>query len=238
VARRHLLVGLTIVALGSSWGWTQTPDPRTAAGQLTVCGGAESWGRIGYLEFVVDVTSPAAKQGPWYYRWDRAHNYLHFSGPGSDGSPLDVVLDIGSRSGGGTKDGAQLTDQPLADAVNWVLTRFSEDVLWLTFPLEWGAPGVTVTPLPNTTGADGVSYLATRVDSAVGSWVVRIDPATGHVVESVFRRPGEPSLTVDWEDWRPDGDVLFAHRRRVEETHEVVEVDVKRALPAAPADAF
>lgn len=226
-------VALVAAALASA----QTPDPRTPSGQLAVCGGA-AWQRIGFLEFEVSVQGPTGGEGPWHYRWDRSYGFFRLSGPGPDGQPVDVAVDIGSGTGGGWSSGKQLTGAPLEKVVRWSQRRFKEDVMWVTFPLEWGAAGVVVTPLPDTVGEDGVAIVATEVRSAVGRWVVTLDGQTGRIVRTVLERKGSGTLTADWSDWQQHGGVYFAGQRTIRETGETISVRIVRAQATPPADAF
>jgi len=217
----------------------QPADPRTAAGQLAVCGGAAAWQAVGYLEFEVKITNAdGTVQGPWHYRWGRRDGVLRMSGPWSGPGTLEVVLDIASRSGGGWVDGKQLLGRPLGQASEWALQRFGEDILWLTFPLEWTSSGVTVTPRPDVTDPDGTVYLATEITTARGSWTVHLDRTSGRVFRSVLTAPGMPSLTVTWGEWKEVNGVLFAQRREIAETGETVEVNVVKTARQAPPDAF
>ncbi len=236
--RRLALAGIVSALLVCAPGRAQGQDPRTAAGQLAACGGMAAWQQLGYLEFEVKIGSPQGVKGPWHYRWDRRNGYMRLTGPGPDGATVDVALEVRSRTGGGTRNGKQLSGQELSNAVTWTLQRFGEDVLWLTFPLEWSAPGVTVTPQPDVTGADGKTHPATKVDAPTGVWDVQLDPSTGLVQRTVFERPGAGKLTVTWDQWQPHDGVYFAHRRRITETGEDVEVSVLKAQADAPPDAF
>lgn len=213
-------------------------DPRTPAGQLAACGGAANWQAIGYMDFTVSIATPSGTEGPWNYRWDRRNNFLRMSGPGPGGAKLDMVLEIASRSGGGWSNGRQISGAALANAVNWTLQRFGEDVLWLTFPLEWGAAGVTVSPLPDVQGEGGAMVPATKVMSRTGTWTVQLDPATGRITKTVFARRGSGALDIRWEDWKPFGGVYFALKRTIQETQEVVTVAVNEVAAASPPGAF
>ncbi len=234
----HLLRWAWVPVLVAVVASAQTPDPRTAAGQLAACGGAAAWQRIGFLEFEVLVHGQAGTEGPWHYRWDRAYGFYRLSGPGPEGQTVDVAVDIGSGAGGGWSGGKQLSGAPLEKAVKWSQRRFREDVMWVTFPLEWGAAGVTVTPLPDVVGEDGVPARATEVKSGAGRWVVTLDPTSGRVARTVFERKGAGTLTVDWSDWQQHGGVYFAGKRSLRETGETIEVRIVRAQPTPPADAF
>ena len=226
-----LLVGATpALSLGGG-------DPRTPAGQLAACGGAQSWQAVGYLEFDVGVTAQGRALASYRYRWDRTHGYLRAALQSASGPKLDAAIDIGSKTGGAWENGQQLSGKKLADAVNGALVRFSEDVLWLTFPLEWGAPGVIVKPLPDVVGESGASSPAAEVHSLVGTWKVALDPATGRVAQTALTRKGT-TVTVRWEDWQASAGVFFAHKRSIAETGETVDVQIRQALPQAPADAF
>lgn len=217
----------------------QGTDPRTAQGQLAVCGGLASWQSVGYLEFEVKIsTADGAVQGPWYYRWGRRDGVLRVTGPWPGGGKLDVVLDIATRTGGAWVDGKQLLGKRLKDASDWAVQRFGEDILWLTFPLEWGSAGVSVVPRADVTEADGTSFLATEVVTARGTWKVLLDRTTGRVVQSVLLNEPAPPLTVKWGEWKDVNGVLFAQRREIVEAGETVEVNVVRTLGQAPADAF
>jgi hypothetical protein len=235
MARSGLVaVGLAMVAAGS---FAQAPDPRSAEGQLAACGGATAWRALGYLEFEVKITGPGAASGSWHYNWDRQNGYLRLSGPGKDGGLVEAAMDIGSRTGGGWENGQQVTGPKLAQVINWALQRFAEDVLWLTFPLEWREAGVKVTPQPDVTDS-GANFRSTEIVSPMGRWVALLDPATGLVSRTVLERKAGPTLTVRWEGWQPHAGVMFAHRRTIVETGEKVEVDVKQALPRAPEGVF
>lgn len=217
----------------------QGADPRTAQGQLAICGGLAAWQSVGYLEFEVKITNAdGSVQGPWYYRWGRRDGVLRMTGPWAGAGKLEVVLDIASRTGGGWVDGKQLIGKGLADASDWALQRFGEDILWLTFPLEWGSNGVTVTPRADATEADGTAFLATEVTTARGSWRVLLDKGTGRVVKSILTAERMAPLTVTWGEWKDVNGVLFAQKRQIAETGETVEVNVVRTLGQAPADAF
>ncbi|MBZ5590127.1 MAG: hypothetical protein LAO05_16350 [Acidobacteriia bacterium] len=213
------------------------PDPRTASGQLAACGGAASWKGVGYLEFEVRVKTTADLGSTSSYRWDRTHGYLRAAMPSATGTKLDAAIDVGSKSGGAWEDGAQLSGKKLGKAVNWALQRFTEDLMWLVFPLDWGALGVTVKPLPDVAGEGGVASPAVEVRSGAGTWRVTLDPATGRIRRTVLTRDGT-AMTVTWDDWRAHGGVFFAHKRTVAETGETVEVEVIQALPEAPANVF
>ncbi|MFH1176106.1 MAG: hypothetical protein V1750_01770 [Acidobacteriota bacterium] len=231
------MTGVAVLSASLAPVAAQAPDPRTAGGQLEVCGGAASWRGIGYLEFEVTITTAQAQQGPWRYRWDRRQGYLRLTGAGADGSQLDVALDLGSRTGGGWSNGQQLTGEPLGEAVSWTLQRFGEDVVWLTFPLEWGAPGVTVTAQEDVLAGEQ-RMPAVRVVSAIGPWEVLLDPATGQVSQTVFERAGMGRITASWQEWENHAGVFFARRRVILETGETLDLRVLKALAATPVDAF
>lgn len=235
--RWWMLAVFGVLAAGVSL--AQPADPRTAQGQIAVCGGLASWQSVGYLEFEVRITNAdGTEQGPWYYRWGRRDGVLRMSGPWAREGKLEVVLDIASRTGGGWIDGKQLFGRRLGEASEWALQRFGEDILWLTFPLEWGASGVVVTPKPDVTEPDGTVYLATEITTARGVWKVNLDRATGRVVKSVLVGEGIGPLTVTWGEWKDVGGVLFAQKRQIAETGETVEVNVVRTLGQAPPDVF
>lgn len=229
--------GLLWMVTGVTVAGAQPLDPRSAEGQLRVCGGA-NWQRIGYLEFEVRIDADQGGSGRWLYQWARREGFLRMKGRSPEGSETDVAVEVTSRTGGGWKSGKQLTGKDLTDTVNWALARFAEDVLWLTFPLEWGAAGVTVRPLEDMVGIDQVKRPAVEVRSPNGSWTCLLDPETGRIHQTLFSRQGVGTYTVIWEDWQPHGGVLFAGRRRIVETGEVIEITVKRALPQTPPAVF
>lgn len=237
--RRTMITGaLLFVAVCPLLAWAQASDPRSAEGQLQVCGGAANWQRVGYLEFEVRIETDQGVSGPWLYRWARRDGFMRMTGRAPDGSQADVAVELTSRTGGGWKAGTQLTGQALADTVSWALARFAEDVLWLTFPLEWGAGGVTVRPLADETGQDGVARPAVEIRSGNGTWNCVLDPETGRILETTFSRAGSDSYTAHWGDWQDHGGVLFAGTRRIVETGETIVLNVKQALPQTPATAF
>jgi hypothetical protein len=213
------------------------PDPRTPAGQLAACGGARNWRGVGYLEFEVTVTTQGRAQGIYGYRWDRTHGYLRAAIASAARTKLDAAIDLGSKTGGAWENGQRLSGRRLTDAVSYAIQKFGEDASWLTFPLDWGAPGVTVKPLPDVPGETGAPYPAVDVQSQAGSWKVRLDPTTGRVAQTVLTRKGA-TMTVKWEGWQAHAGVFFAHRRRVAETGETIDVQIHHVLPRAPADAF
>lgn len=218
--------------------WAQAADPRSAAGQLEVCGGAANWQRVGYLEFEVRIETEQGMSGPWLYRWARRDGFMRMTGTAPDGAQADVAVELTSRTGGGWKAGTQLTGQALAETVAWALSRFAEDVLWLTFPLEWGAAGVTVRALADDIGEDGVARPAVEIRSGNGIWNCVLDPANGRIVETTFSRAGAGSYTALWEDWQEHGGVVFAGRRKIVETGETIVLTVKQVLAQTPATAF
>ena len=231
-----VLAGMLVVA---GVAHAQGVDPRTADGQLQVCGGVASWQSVGYLEFEVKISTPDGNvQGPWMYRWGRREGVLRMSGPWVGGAKLEVVLDIASRTGGGWENGKQLVGKRLGEASNWALQRFGEDILWLTFPLEWSNSGVEVFPQPKITESAGKSYQATEVKTSRGTWKVWLDDTTGRVVKSVLAAEGATPLTVLWSDWKDVNGVLFSQHRQIVETGESVDVTVVRSLGQSPADAF
>jgi len=239
MVRRRVITGAFLCAvLCPLLGWAQAVDPRTAAGQLQVCGGAASWQQVGYLEFEVRIETAHGPLGPWLYRWARREGYMRMTGRTPDGAQADVAVELASRTGGGWKDGVQLTGRALADTVAWALSRFSEDVLWLTFPLEWGAAGVTLRPLEDDTGEDGVARPAVEVRSSVGTWRCVLDRETGRIFKTEYNRPGGGSYTALWDDWQAHGGVFFAGRRTILETGEIISIAVKKALAQPPATAF
>ena len=237
MTRGRALVVVALLALAAPGLCFEGPDPRTPAGQAAVCGGDANWQALGYLEFTVKITGPAGVNGPFTYLWDRRDGYLRLSGPSPAGEKTDVAIDLGSKTGGAWGNGKQLAGKKLAATVGWALQRFGEDTLWLTFPLDWGMPGVKVRPLPDVAGDGGAMSPAVDVQSAVGDWKVTLDPATGRVARTVLVRPSG-TLTVTWSDWQAHGGVFFAHKRAIAETGETVDVNVLQALPKAPAGAF
>ncbi len=239
MVRRTVITGALLCAVVSPpLAWAQAADPRTAGGQLQVCGGAANWQRVGYLEFEVRIETEQGVSGPWLYRWARREGFMRMTGRAADGVLVDIAVELNSRTGGGWKGGTQLTGTALAETVTWVLSRFAEDVLWLTFPLEWGAAGVSVRALPDDIGEDGVVRPAAEVRSGMGTWTCVLDRETGRIVETTFSRPGAASYTALWDDWQDHAGVLFAGRRRVVETGETIILAVKQALPQTPATAF
>jgi hypothetical protein len=234
-------VGLAVgvLALAAAAAHAQVPDPRTPAGQLAACGGAMKWRAVGYLEFEVKITNATgAIQGPFHYRWDRRNGYLRVQGVTAAGSKVDSAIDLGSRSGGAWEDGKQLTGKKLGETVSWSLTRFGEDILWVTFPLDWGAAGVTVTALPDTPAEGGVASPTVQIVSPAGIWRVFLDPTTGRIVRTVVSRKGVAPLTVGWDKWQAVGGIYFARAHSIAETGENVEVTVLNALSEPPKGAF
>jgi len=232
-------VALGVLLVAAAAVQAQVPDPRTPAGQLAACGGATKWKTVGYLEFEVKITNAAgAVQGPFHYHWDRRNGYLRVQGANAAGAKIDGAIDLGSRSGGAWENGAQLTGKKLADAMNWALTRFGEDVLWVTFPLDWGAAGITVTALPDTPVDGGQARPSVQVNSLAVAWKVMLDPASGRIAQTVVTRKGQPPLTVTWDNWQPVGAIYFARAHSIAETGENVEVNVLEALPEPPKGAF
>jgi hypothetical protein len=238
MTKTRVLALLAVLVLTSAAANAAGPDPRTPAGQLAVCGGAGAWATVGYLEFAVTITSSAGVQGPFSYRWDRRQGFLGFAGPSAAGTKIAAAVDLGSRTGGAWENGKQLSGKRLADVMTWVLQRFGEDALWLTFPLDWGQEGVTVTPLPDTPDGSGPGYPTVDVKAPSGAWRTMLDPATGLVYRTVVTRQGRPTVTATWQDWQKRGGVFFAAKRTIAETGETVTVDVKQAEAAAPANAF
>lgn len=193
---------------------------------------------MSFVEFEVEIDSPQGKQGPWLYRWDRSGGYGRLTGPGPDDSYLDVVIDIASRTGGGARNGEPMEGETLVQMMAWAVQRMAEDILWLTFPLSWGAAGVTVTPQDDFVDDEGVRHPAVEVNSAVGTWDVALDRETGRIMRTVYERPGVGRFTVTWEEWQAHGGVFFAGRRTIEETGEVVTIHVLRHGASPPPDAF
>jgi len=228
---KRYLLALALLAAAAPVFSFDGPDPRTPAGQLAACGGAANWRGIGYLEFEVTITTPKGVQGPDAYRWDRTHGYLRAAIPSATGTKLDTAIDLGSKTGGAWENGQQLSGKKLGDAVSYAIQRFGEDVLWLTFPLDWGMPGVTVKPIQDAPEP------SVEVQSQIGTWKVKLDPATGRVAETVLSRKGT-TLTVRWDGWQAHAGVFFANKRTIAETSETVTVEIRQTLPQAPADAF
>jgi hypothetical protein len=216
----------------------RTPDPRTAQGQLAACGGLWKWQRIGYIEFTVALHDPRGFVGSWHYHWDRVNGILRLTGDGPDGVPVDVVMEVRSRTGGGWRGGELMVGEPLADLVEWALARWDQDLAWLAFPLTWGAPGVTVQPAASGSGPDGRGGEPTRVQTPAGTWDVWLDEESGLIERTVRDPGGELQRTIEWKGWEEHGGVSFARRRAIAETGETIEVTVLRVGPAAPLDAF
>jgi hypothetical protein len=233
-----VLATLVAFALAAAGSLAAQTDSRTAAGQLAACGGAGAWNAIGYLDFTVTITSAAGVQGPFTYGWDRHDGLLRFAGQSPAGTKIEAAVDLRSRTGGAWENGKQLTGKRLADAMTWVLQRFGEDVLWLTFPLDWGQPGVTVTALPDTPGDGGVAYPTVNVKAPTGVWKTMLDPATGLVYRTMVTREGHPTLTVTWGEWQKHGGVFFAGKRTIAETGETVAVEVTQAAATPPPGTF
>jgi hypothetical protein len=215
----------------------QEADPRTAAGQLAACGGAAGWQQAGYVDFQVTVTAAGTTSGPWRYRWDRRNGFLRFTGPGADQALLDLALEVSSRSGGGWRAGKQLTGKLLREAVDFALTRFDEDRIWLVFPLEWTALGTTVAPQPDVTTAQGGVYPVTLVQTSGGAGEVWLDPESGRVRRTVLRRAGARPVVATWDGWQSHGGVFFAERRTLGDGG-VIETKVLAVAVEAPPDAF
>ncbi len=239
MVQRMLVTGALLWAvMGSPLVWAQGVDPRTAEGQLQACGGAANWQRAGYLEFEVRIETDRGVSGPWQYRWARREGFMRMTGRTPEGAQVDVAVELTSRTGGGWKDGVQLTGRDLADTVAWATSRFLEDVLWLTFPLEWGAAGVTLRALDDDIGEDGAARPAVEVRSGNGTWRCVLDRPTGRILKTEFSRPGAGTYTAIWDDWHAHGGVYFAGRRRILETGETIIVSVKQVLAQTPATAF
>lgn len=236
MSRRVVVLVALAVALGAPLA-AQESDPRTAAGQLAACGGHASWQQAGYVDFLVTVTTVGKTGGPWRYRWDRRNGFLRFTGPGADLAVVDLALEVSSRSGGGWKTGKQLTGRPLRDAVDFALGRFDEDRAWLVFPLEWTALGTTVAPQPDVTTSSGAVYPATMVQTAGGAWEVWLEPDSGRVHRTVWRRAGARPVVATWDGWQPHGGVYFAERRTLGDGG-VIETKVLAVASEAPPDAF
>ncbi|MFZ5785642.1 MAG: hypothetical protein ACOY3Y_04295 [Acidobacteriota bacterium] len=225
-----MIAGCAGVAAGGG------PDPRTAQGQLAACGGLWNWQRIGYIEFTVAIEDRSGSVRDWHYHWDRRNSLLRLTGDGPDGVPVDVVLEIRSRTGGGWRGGELAVGEPLADLVAYALARWDQDLAWLAFPLTWAAPGVTVWPGP--AGPGGSDAAPTRVETPTGAWDVWLNEESGLIARTVRDPGGEGQRTIDWVGWEEHGGVSFARRRVIAETGESIEVSVLRVGPEAPPDAF
>ncbi len=214
------------------------PDPRTAQGQLAACGGLWNWQRIGYIEFTVAVREASGLAGRWHYHWDRTNSILRLTGDGPDGVPVDVVMEVRSRTGGGWRGGELVVGEPLEALIGWALARWDQDLTWLAFPLLWSAPGVTVRPGEGAGSAAAPRARSTRVEAPSGTWEVVLDDQTGRVALAV-RDLGSPhQRTVEWLDWEEHGGVSFARRRAIAETGEAVEVEILSVGTEAPPGVY
>jgi hypothetical protein len=95
-----------------------------------------------------------------------------------------------------------------------------------------------VTPQPTATSPGGAVVPVTLVQNSGVSWEVALDPATGRVRRTVWRRAGARPVVATWEGWHDRGGVFFAGRRTLGDGSGVIETKVLAVAVEAPPDAF
>ena len=171
------------------------------------------------------------------HQWDLANDRARIAWTDKAGTRNEAWLDIRKKSAVGTKDGVLVTGAERAALSEAAYGRYINDTYWLMMPLKLFDPGTQLTAEDKET-VDGTTYEILRLSfDQVG--LTPGDEYRLYIDDGGFRihgwqmlltgRKERPSY-VTWEDYRPVGPLLLAHRHRIEGTKREVLLEGTQAF--------
>jgi hypothetical protein len=215
-----------------------------------ILGGTTAWEKARYLSFTFNVERDGKLTSSYPQRLDRYTGLYRVSGKKQDGTPFEVVMNLRTRQGRGTQNGAAVTDPAqLKDLLELGYTRFINDTYWLLMPLKMFDPGAHRTYDGERTDSCGRTWDLVKLtfDEGVAlapgdvywPWINR---DTGVVEEWDMKlqnmKPEDPPVQVIFRDYRRIAGLLISVRREVRGKNQIVRLDDLQILPDVPKGAF
>ena len=100
----------------------------------------EAWEKARYLAFTFNVERDENVAASFPQKWDRYTGQYRVTGKNPQGETFDVVMNINTKEGSATLNGAPVADPKELLALGY--RRFINDTYWLLMPLKSMDPGV------------------------------------------------------------------------------------------------
>jgi len=182
---------------------------------MTALGGEEAWGATHFLRFRF-----ADFRTHYWDKWSGRHRLELTS---REGDAWVVLENVVSREGRAFKNGAEVSGEELAQALERAHAAWINDTYWLLMPYKLRDPGVTLA-WEGKEEIDGIAYDKVRLSfDHVGltpgdRYWVYLNPETGlvdrwaYILESY--EEGRPATAWTWGGWQRYGGILLASERK------------------------
>jgi hypothetical protein len=209
-----------------------------------------AWEKARYFSFTFNVEREGKLAASFPQKWDRSTGDYRVSGKTREGVPFELVMNVNTRKGHGTQNGAAVTDPAeLEKLLTLGYQRFVNDTYWLLMPLKMFDPGVHRT------------YDGERRDSCGHTWdlvKLSLDPGVGLTPGDIYwawvnrdsgivdewdmmlqtTKPDERPTEVMFRDYRRVSGLLLSTRREVRGKGQIVRLDDLQILPDVPKGTF
>lgn len=207
----------------------------------------EAWEKARYLAFTFNVERDGNVAASFPQKWDRYTGQYRVTGKNPQGETFDVVMNINTKEGSATLNGAPVAEPKELLALGY--RRFINDTYWLLMPLKSMDPGVRRESAGEKKDDCGRTLDGVKLsfDSGVGltpgdvywMWVNR---DTGLVDEWHMRlqsaKPEDAPGEVVFRNYKRIGGLLLSTRREYRGRNVVIRLDDVEVRPDVPAGAF
>lgn len=213
-----------------------------------VAGGPE-WEKARYFAFTFNLDrTDGTRAASFPQRWDRVSGDYRVSGVDPQGKKFDVVVNLKSRAGKATVDGAPVTGDKLTEMLAMATRRFQNDTFWLLMPQKLMDPAIRR------------AYEGTRDDACSRTFdVLRLtfEPGFGFGPNDVYwawinRDTGlieywdmkltavrdDKPVAVTFRDFRRVGGLVISTQREIASKKQVVKLDDLVVSAEPPKGAF
>ena len=219
-------------------------QPALAAGQslahklgrrIVVNSGFDELRQVAQIDFDFVVKDAGKRVFEARHRWDQQNGRARISWADKAADQYEAWLDVATKRAQGTKNGVRVTGAELDALSKSAYARYINDTYWLMMPLKLFDPGTTLQAEDKET-VGGTTYEILRLSfKGVGLTpgdVYRLYVDDGgfriHRWQMLLQGRSDKPVFVTWEDYRPVGPLLLAHRHRVEGTER--EILLERTL--------
>jgi hypothetical protein len=194
----------------------QEESASAIAQKVFLAGGGDKLSEVAQLNFTFIYYQGEQKVFEAKHKFDRKNYRARVTWTDRKGVVRDGIIDIKTKTGTGTIDGAPATGEALTDLLNKTYARWINDAYWLLMPLKLSDPGVTLTKEANKT-VNGVEYQILKMGfGGVGltpgdTYWLYINPKNNRIERWDMKLQDSEALEpVSWEDYRAVGPLWLA----------------------------
>ena len=209
-----------------------------------------AWPTARYISFTFNLDRAGGPRvASFPQRWDRATGDYRVSGLDPQGKKFEVIMNIKTKQGKAWIDGAPITGDKLAQAIQLGEKRFVNDIFWLLMPLKMLDPGVHRAYAGSRDDACGHTWdmVQLKFDPAVSigpndvywAWINRDTGLVDYWDMKLTGAPADdPPVAVALHDYRRVGGLLISTRREAAAKKQIVRLDDLQILAEPPKGAF